>query len=493
MTCTLGLDISTTASKALLLGEDGTLLGVSSAPHSLSTPRPLWSEQDPLEWWTATRKAVAGVLTKTGVSPEQISGIGLSGQMHGLVLLDEAGDVLRPAMLWNDQRSGAECDEIREMFGLEDLVRITGNDAFPGFTAPKLLWVRNHEPEVYARVRHVLLPKDYIRWRLTGEHATDRAGAGGTLLLDLATRDWSSRILDGLGIPREWLPATHEGTDVTGRLTDSAATATGLASGTPVVGGGGDQAAQAVGVGATEPDTFALTVGTSGVVFAPSDRPRVDTRGRAHAFPHAVPGRWHLMGVMLSAAGSLQWFRDTLAPGVPFDDLVAEAADCPAGADGVTFLPYLTGERTPHADPLATASFSGLTRGHSRGHLTRAVLEGVAFGLLDNLDLLAQAGLPRPVSLRASGGAMQSPLWRQVLADVLATDLVTVDTTEGAALGAAMLAGVGTGIWANAGEASQACVRTGEVIQPSPETVEVYRGIHQRFRALYPALQAVRN
>lgn len=488
MTCTLGLDISTTASKALLLGADGKVISVGSSPHLLSTPKPLWSEQDPNEWWSATQKAVRQVLTESGVRPEAIRAVGLSGQMHGLVMLDASGEVLRPAILWNDQRSALECDHIRSTFGLEELVRITGNDAFPGFTAPKLLWVRTHEPEVYARIHHVLLPKDYIRWRLTGEFATDRAGAGGTLLLDLATRDWSDQILSGLDVPPAWLPRTHEGTETTGVITTAAAANTGLAAGTPVVGGAGDQAAQAVGVGALSPETFALTVGTSGVVFAPSDSPRVDPRGRAHAFPHAIPGHWHLMGVMLSAAGSLQWYRDTFASGVGFETLIEEASDCAPGSGGVTFLPYLTGERTPHADPFATASFTGLTRAHSRRHLTRAVLEGVAFGLLDNLNLLLAAGLPRPSALRASGGAMRSPVWSQILADVLAADLVTVDTTEGAALGAAMLAGLGANLWTSTADASKACVRTGAVIKPDPAAVEAYRSVHDRFEALYPVL-----
>lgn len=488
MTCSLGLDISTTASKALLLGADGQVISVASSPHLLSTPKPLWSEQDPNEWWSATQEAVRQVLAESGVRPEAIRAVGLSGQMHGLVVLDASGEVLRPAILWNDQRSAEECDHIRSTFGLEELVRITGNDAFPGFTAPKLLWVRTHEPEVYARIHHVLLPKDYIRWRLTGEFATDRAGAGGTLLLDLATRDWSDQILSGLDVPPAWLPRTHEGTETTGVITTAAAAITGLAAGTPVVGGAGDQAAQAVGVGALSPETFALTVGTSGVVFAPSDSPRVDPRGRAHAFPHAIPGHWHLMGVMLSAAGSLQWYRDAFASGVGFETLIEEASDCAPGSGGVTFLPYLTGERTPHADPFATASFTGLTRAHSRGHLTRAVLEGVAFGLLDNLNLLLAAGLPRPSALRASGGAMRSPVWSQILADVLATDLVTVDTTEGAALGAAMLAGLGSNLWTSTADASKACVRTGAVIRPDLAAVEAYRAVHGRFQALYPVL-----
>ncbi len=492
MRFTLGLDISTTATKALLLADSGEVIGVASAPHRLHAPRPLWSEQDPDEWWSACQAAIARLLTDTGVSASEITGIGLSGQMHGLVLLSAAGEVLRPAILWNDQRASDECRLIRDTFGLERLVAITGNDAFPGFSAPKLLWVREHEPEVYARIRQVLLPKDYIRWKLSGEFATDRAGAGGTLLLDLRTRDWSARILEGLDIPRAWLPDTHEGSEVTSSVSAASAEATGLQEGTPIVGGGGDQAAQAVGVGAVSPDVYALTVGTSGVVFAPCSHPITDPSGCAHAFPHAVAGQWHVMGVMLSAAGSLQWFRDTVAPDASFDELVGEAADVPPGAHGLTFLPYLSGERTPHADPLARASFVGLTLSHSRGHMTRAVLEGVAFGLKDNLRLLAEAGLPAPAQIRASGGALKSRVWGQLLADVLGVALVTVDATEGAALGAGMLAGVGVGVWRDIETAAGACVRTGPLIKPDARTGQSYAAACERFRKLYPAISAVR-
>jgi xylulokinase len=465
---------------------------VASAPHRLDAPRPLWSEQDPAEWWEATQNAIGRLLTETGTNAGHIQAVGLSGQMHGLVLLDAAGRVLRPAILWNDQRASDECRLIRDTFGLEQLVAITGNDAFPGFSAPKLLWIRKHEPEIYARVRHVLLPKDYIRWKLSGAFATDQAGAGGTLLLDLRSRDWSPTILDGLDIPRDWLPDTHEGPQVTAKVSLDGAQATGLSPGIPIVGGGGDQAAQAVGVGAVSPDIFALTVGTSGVVFAPCDKPTTDPSGCAHAFPHAVPGQWHVMGVMLSAAGSLQWFRDTLAPDTSFEELAEEAATVAPGADGLTFLPYLSGERTPHADPLARASFVGLTLSHGRGHMTRAVLEGVAFGLKDNLRLLGEAGLPAPAQIRASGGALKNRAWGQLLADVLGVELVTVDATEGAALGAGMLAGVGIGIWLDVQTAAKACVRIGPSIMPDIETTQSYAVAYERFRSLYPAISGAR-
>jgi xylulokinase len=401
--------------------------------------------------------------------------------MHGLVMLDEAGQVLRPAILWNDQRSAAQCDEIRNRLGLEELVRITGNDAFPGFTAPKLLWVRDHEPEIYSRVRQVLLPKDYVRFRLTGEYATDRAGAGGTLFLDLASRDWSTDVLDALDIPLEWLPPTHEGTQPTGAVAAAAAQATGLAAGTPVFGGGGDQAAQAVGVGAVTSGVIALTLGTSGVVFASSARPITEPAGRMHAFPHAVPNTWHVMGVMLSAAGSLRWYRDVVAPEVEYDALLGEAVEIEPGSEGLVFLPYLSGS--------ARGAFIGLTLAHGRGHLTRSVLEGVAFGLKDNLALMEAVGLEGVDQVRISGGGTRSPIWRQILADILGIELVSVETSEGAALGAALLAGVGAGVWTSAGEACDATVQLGDVTTPDASAKQAYEASYQRFRQCYPAVK----
>jgi len=487
----LGIDVSTTASKALLLDASGNVRAVASSPHSLSTPRPSWSEQDPNEWWRATCSAIQAALNETDISALDVTGIGLTGQMHGLVLLDEDGAVLRDAILWNDQRSAAQCDLIRDRVGLSELVRHTGNDAFPGFTAPKLLWVREHEPALYERIAHVLLPKDYIRYRLTGEYATDRAGAGGTLLLDLTSRDWSGTILEALDIPREWLPQTHEGPDVTGLLSESAARITGFSKGIPVVAGGGDQAAQGIGVGAVDPNTQALTIGTSGVVFAPTSQPVFDPRGSMHSFPHASPDLWHVMGVMLSAAGSLQWYRDSVAPNLDFDALVDEAASVPPGSDGLTFLPYLSGERTPHADPHARGAFVGLSLAHGRGHMTRSVLEGVAFGLLDNMRLLKACGVEAPTALRASGGAMKSLFWSQMLADVLQTPLEPVKTSEGAALGAAMLAGVGTGVWSDVNEASDHAVRVGSPILPDVSRAAAYAEAYEHFRSIYPALRDV--
>lgn len=488
MSYLLGIDSSTTATKALLVDDRGKVVGVASSNYPLSTPRPLWAEQDPELWWEATRQSISEVLKTSQVDPAEISGVGLTGQMHGLVLLDAEGEVLRPAILWNDQRSAAECDLMRETLGLTRLVEITGNDAFPGFTAPKLLWVKEHEPEIYARVDQVLLPKDYVRYRLTGNYATDRAGAGGTLMLDLRTRDWSAELLETFDIPARWLPPTHEGSDITGGISEAAAELTGLVRGTPVVGGGGDQAAQGVGVGAVETGVVALTLGTSGVVFASSDRPLTEKDGRLHAFPHALPNKWHVMGVMLSAAGSLQWYRDVVAPGVDFGTLVEEAAAVEPGSEGLVFLPYLSGERTPHADPHARGAFVGLTLRHRRPHMTRAVLEGVAFGIRDNFALMQEVGLEAIDQVRVSGGGAKSPLWRQILADVCGVELHVVKTTEGAAFGAALLAGMGTGIWSSAEEACIAGVELGGSTSPNSDAHSLYESTYLRFREHYPAV-----
>ncbi len=484
----LGIDTSTTATKALLIDERGEVVGVAATTYSYETPRPLWSEQNPSLWWDATIRSIEQLLKETGTAPGEIAALGLTGQMHGLVLLDEHGEVLRPAILWNDQRTGAQCDQIRDRLGKERLIQITGNDALTGFTAPKILWVAANEPDIYAKARQILLPKDYLRYKLTGEYAMDRAGGAGTLLFDLKNRTWSEEVLAALDIPAEWLPPTFEGPQVTGAISAEAASATGLAEGTPVVGGGGDQAAQAVGVGAVRPGVIALTLGTSGVVFATTESPLVEPEGRLHAFCHAVPERWHFMGVMLSAAGSLQWYRDTLAPEVDFDDLVSEAADISPGSEGLLFLPYLTGERTPHPDPLARGAWVGLTVRHSRAHLTRAVLEGVAFGVKDSFTLIQNAGLGAIEQVRISGGGAKSPLWCQIIADVLGVELVTVNTAEGAAYGAALLASVGANAFESVPAACDAAIQITGRTSPTTDT-EQYQQIYPRYRALYPALK----
>jgi len=489
MTYFLGIDTSTTSSKALLIDERGEVVAVASSAHTLQTPRPLWSEQDPHEWWRAVSASIKSVLESAGIGGERIAAVGLTGQMHGLVLLDEAGQVLRPAILWNDQRTQSQCDEIHARIGREKFIQITGNVALTGFTAPKILWVKENEPDVFAQARHVLLPKDYIRYRLTGEYALDKADGAGTVLFDLKSRNWSDEILAALEIPRAWMPETFEGPEFTGYISEEAASLTGLKAGTPVVAGGGDQAAQAVGVGAVEPGIVGLTVGTSGVVFATTPSALIEPEGRLHAFCHAAPGLWHFMGVMLSAAGSLQWYRDSLEPEISFDDLLREADTVPAGSEGLHFLPYLSGERTPHPDPLARGAFIGLTLRHRRAHMTRSVLEGVAFGLKDSFTLIQNAGLGAIIQVRASGGGTKGALWRQILASALEAELVTVNTSEGAAYGAALLAGVGAGVWADVASACKACVKITGSTQPEPSQVGAYRKAYPLFQELYPALK----
>jgi len=485
----LGIDVSTTGSKALLIDELGTVLGVTVNEHSISTPRPLWSEQDPQEWWDASVKSIRQVMAQVGAKGEDIKAIGLTGQMHGLVMMDAKGSVLRPAILWNDQRTAEECKEITDKVGFEKLLQICGNKALPGFTAPKILWVRKHEPDIYAKTSHILLPKDYVRFHLTGEYAVDKADGSGMILFDLKKRDWSKELLKTLDIPESWLPKSFEGTEITGLITDGAAELTGLKAGTPVVGGGGDQAAQAVGVGAVTPGIVALTLGTSGVVFAATNAPLIEPHGLLHAFCHSVPDTWHFMGVMLSAAGSLRWYRDTLSPGMNYDDLLAPAGDVPAGSEGLLFLPYLTGERTPHPDPLARGAFVGLTVRHTKAHLTRSVIEGVSFGLRDSMELIKNAGLGQIKQVRVSGGGAKSPLWRQMLSNVLNSELVTVNTTEGAAFGAALLAGVGVNHWKSVKESCDATIKTLENTTPQSGAVKTYEEFYGKYTALYPALK----
>jgi xylulokinase len=493
----LGIDISTSSAKALLIDTKGAVVAVGSTALKLSTPKPLWSEQNPQDWWQAVAASIHKALDQANVDGSSVAAVGLTGQMHGLVLLDVNGKVLRPAILWNDQRTGAQCDDIRARLGRKRLIQITGNDALTGFTAPKILWVQQNEPEIYAKIGHILLPKDYIRYRLTGDFAMDKADGSGTILFNLKNRSWSPEVLKALEIPGKWLPPTYEGPQITGEVILSAASETGLQPGTSVVAGGGDQAAQAVGVGAVEPGIVALTVGTSGVVFAPTRSALIEPEGRLHAFCHAVPGLWHFMGVMLSAAGSLQWYRDTLAPAVSFDELLAEAELVPAGSEGLQFLPYLSGERTPYPDPLARAGFIGLTLRHGRGHMTRAVLEGVAFGLKDSFTLIqsvassegASSGQSEIQQVRASGGGTKGALWRQILADVLGAELVTVNTSEGAGYGAALLAGVGIGAWPDVISACENTIHVTGQTQPDPSNSAAYQQAYATYRMLYPALK----
>jgi xylulokinase len=486
----MGLDISTTSAKALIIDELGKVAAVKGTPQPISQPKPLWSEQNPQDWWDGMVEAIKGAIAEAGITGSEIAGIGLTGQMHGLVMLDAAGNVLRPSILWNDQRTQKQCDDMTETIGFERLIQLTGNRALTGFTAPKLLWVRENEPDVYAKCAHILLPKDYIRFKLTGDYATDLAGAAGTSLLDVANRQWSQEVIDALNIPAEWLPTVHEGPQTTGTITEEIAQLTGLKAGTPVVGGGGDQAAGAVGMGCVTPNIIGLTVGTSGVVFAPLAQYAYEPEGRLHAFCHAVPGQWHFMGVMLSAAGSLQWYRDTFAPDIAFDTLLGEANDVAAGSEGLFFLPYLTGERTPHPDPFARGAFIGMTTRHTRAHMTRAVLEGVAYGLKDSFTLIDNVGLPEQFEVRISGGGAKSPIWQQIIADVIGAPLANVTTTEGGAYGAATLAAVGQGVFDSVEEACRTYIQTGSEVEPGQD-VAVYAEKYQTYQELYPALQAI--
>ena len=439
------------------------MLARAERGYPLSIPQPGWAEQDPEDWCDAAQSAL------DDLSVEAAS-IGLSGQMHGLVVLDGGDRVLRPAILWNDQRTAAECAEIEERVGLARLIELTGNRALPGFTAPKLLWLRNHEPETYAQIRHVLLPKDYVRLRMTGEHAIDAADASGTLLFDVARRRWSEEVCDALGIPTEWLPPAHE---------------------SPEVAGAGDQAAAALGLGIVEPGAVSVVLGTSGVVFAALPEYRADPQARLHVFCHAAPGSWHAMGVMLSAAGSLRWFRDEVA-GESYDELTREAGEWPPGAEGLLFQPYLAGERTPHADPNARAAFVGLSLRHNRGSMVRALLEGVAYGQRDSLELLRELGAEADVG-RVSGGGARSPLWLKIVSSVLNVTLERTAAEEGAAFGAALLGGVRAGIFADVHEAVAACVRVRDRIEPDPGWAAVYDEGYARFRKLYPALRPLED
>lgn len=468
----VGIDVGTTGVKAVAVSPNGSVLAVVEEPYPLSAPHPGWSEQDPEDWWQATSRALARL------GAPDVAAIGLSGQMHGLVCLDAADRVLRPAILWNDQRTGEECEEIEDRLGLERLVGLTGNRALTGLTAPKLLWLRRHEPGVFERIERILLPKDYVRLRLTGERATDVADASGTLLFDVAGRRWSSEVVAALDLDPAWLPPVLESPELAGRTPE----------GTPVAAGAGDQAAGAIGVGIDGAGgPLSVQIGTSGVVFAALPSFRADPLGRMHSFCHAVPGGWHAMGVMLSAAGSLGWLRDVTGR-EEYGTLTREAERWPPGTEGLAFLPYLTGERTPHADPHARGAFVGLTSRHDRGALVRAVLEGVAYGLRDSLGLLRDLGVTAETG-RALGGGARSDLWLRIVASVLRLPLERVAIEEGAAYGAALLGGVAAGVFQDVHEAVESCVRVRDRIDPVDAWTATYEEGYERFRALYPALR----
>jgi xylulokinase len=485
----LGIDIGTGSSRALLVDERGGIrAGYTVAHEDMRMERPLWAEQRPENWWDAAVEAIRGVLAKAGAAGREVRGIGLSGQMHGLVILDEAGAVIRPALIWCDQRSQAQVDFVNGKLGRENVVRCTANPVLTGFTLPKLLWVRDNEPRQFERVRKMLLPKDYVRFRLTGEFATEVSDASGTSLFDVVGRRWSFEMMDGLGLDRAILPDCSESSEVTGRITGRVAELTGIQTGTPVVGGGGDQASSAVGNGIVEAGVVSCTLGTSGVVFAHMEQVAYDPAGRVHTFCHAVPGKWHVMGVTQGAGLSLQWFRNQLAPGAAYGALTAEAAQSPAGAHGLFWLPYLMGERTPHLDAAARGGWIGLTARHTRADLIRAVIEGVSYSMRDCLDIVESLGVPVQ-SVRASGGGAQSAFWRQLLAGILDKRVVTLETQEGSAYGAALLALAGTGEYGSVREVCRAAIRETGSVLPDAADAAFYEKGHKVYQSLYPALK----
>ncbi len=486
----LGIDVGTTAIKALVVDESGSVVGEAEAAQGLSVPRPGWSEQDPADWWDGTVDAVRSACGQAEVS--DVAAIGLSGQMHSSVVLDKEDRVLRPAILWNDVRTTEQCRFITETVGVNGLVRMVGNPALEGFTAPKLLWIRDEEPDVFDRMQTVLLPKDYVRLLMTGEKVTEPSDAAGTLLFDVREGCWSEEMVDNLGLDVGMLPRVMGSAEVTGGLTKDAAEALGLRTGTPVVGGGADNAAASVGSGNVEEGLMQTSIGTSGAVVAPIETVRVDPGMRIHSFNHAVADRWYLMGVVLSAGAALGWFRRVLAgskgSGLSYEELISEAEEVPAGADGLTFLPYLTGERTPHADSNARGVFVGLHSGHEREHLVRAVLEGVTFALRDSLELMRGLGVDATEAVAVGGGA-RSMVWRQMQADVLGVPVVTVGPSGGAPYGAAILAAVGTGEFASVEEVCQAWIRPLDRLEPRGEAGDAYELAYVRYRKLYPRLK----
>ncbi len=492
----LGIDIGTSGTKVIAIDENGHLIASATREYPLYTPRPLWAEQNADDWWDATCACLQEIVGE--IPAEEIAGIGLSGQMHGLVMLDAADKPLRPAILWCDQRTQKQCDWITETVGRDTLVAETCNPVLTGFTAPKIIWVRDHEPEIYQRARKYLLPKDYIRLRLSGAFATEVSDASGTSLLNVPERRWSDKVLSALQIDRNYLPEVYESCEVSGQVSELGARATGLRVGTPIVGGGGDQAAGAVGNGIVQSGIISVTTGTSGVVFAFADKPTVDPDLRVHTFCHAVPDKWHIMGVMLSAGGSLRWYRDELcAPekrvasliGVdPYEIIAKEAERVAPGSEGLIFLPYLTGERTPHPDPNARGAWIGLTVRHGKAHLARSVMEGVSFGLRDSLEILRSMNVSIG-NVRASGGGARSSLWRQIQADTFNYPLSTINVDEGPALGAALLAGVGAELYSSVVEACSSVIKVVSSTPVIEENARVYEKQYQIYRALYPALK----
>ncbi len=497
----LGIDVGTGGTRALVIDEQGRIVASASAEHeNFASPRPGWAEQDPHDWWKACGAAVRKALQTSGLSPDQIACVGFSGQMHGAVLLDSADEVVRPAIIWCDQRSEAQSRELEQMFGRDTLIRLTCNPPLTNFTLTKFLWVRENEPKNWNRVAHVMLPKDYVRFRLTGERAIDMADASGTLLLDVANRRWSAEVLNKTGIKENLLPVLFESPQVCGKVSPAGAEATGLRVGTPVVAGAGDQAAGAVGMGIARAGAVSATIGTSGVVFASTDRPAMDPQGRLHTFCHAIPGRWHVMGVTQAAGLSLRWYRDQFgaaSPGLqkkdgrdPYDVFAEEASTAPAGSEGAFWAPYLMGERTPHLDPNARAALVGLTASHTRAHVIRAIMEGVAYSLKDSFTIFDEMKIP-VTSIRLGGGGARSPLWRQIQADVYGREVEIVAAEEGAAYGAAILAGTGAGGWSSVEQACDAIVKVAKRITPHPLDSATMQKAYGTYRKIYPALRQI--
>jgi len=485
----LGVDVGTGGTRAVLVDRAGRVVASCASEHApIRSEHIGWAEQEPEDWWRAAREAIAGAMAASGLAGAEIEAVGLTGQMHGCVMLDADGNVLRPALIWCDQRTQHECDWLTEKIGFERLIELTCNPALPNFTLTKLLWVRKHQPEIFSKIAHVLCPKDYVRYRMTGEFAMDMQEASGTLLLDVTHRRWSSEVADTAGIPMAWLPRLFEGPEICARVSDVGAGATGLAAGTPVAAGAGDQGAGAVGMGILAPGSVSATIGTSGVVFAATDAPAKDRLGRLHTFCHAAPGRWHVMGVTNGAGLSLRYFRDTFSSGESYEDLMKLAAEAPAGSAGLMWAPYLFGERTPHLDPKARAAFVGITASHTRTHFVRAVLEGVAFSLRDTLTLFAELGVPVK-AIRLGGGGARGPLWRQIQADVYGHPVELLEAEEGGAFGAALLAGTGVGAWVSVEEACAATVRVKETI--APEHAAAMNVAYEEYRRIYPALKEI--
>ncbi len=499
MSVYLGIDVGTSGTKTLAIREDGTILASSNVEYPIYSPKPGWSEQNPEDWWQATQQGVAEVLKQGRLKPKEIKGIGLSGQMHGSVFLDKTHEVIRPALLWNDQRTATECEEIeRRAGGRKALIKMVANPALTGFTAPKILWLRNHEKRHFDRTVQVLLPKDFVRHRMTGEFATEVSDASGTLLLDVKKRRWSKKLLGLLDLDASLLPKVYESEEVSGSLSASGAAALGLPEGVSVVGGGGDQAASAIGNGIVKKGVISATMGTSGVVFAHSDEVQIDPEGRVHTFCHAVRDKWHVMGVVLSAGGSLQWYRNQLgqaevaaaaAMGVdPYELITAQAAQAPAGSEGLFFLPYLTGERTPHADPYARAAWIGLSLRHGKAHMARAVMEGATYAMRDCLEIIE--GMKIPVKeIRLSGGGARSEFWRQMQADVYGQKVVTINAAEGPAYGVALLAAAGTGAYKNVVQACEATINVVTQTVPQVASNRLYNALHPLYQGLYRSLR----